>query len=68
MKTRREKQKERKLAKRKKKKKKKLLSKRATIKEEARVEKEISKIKHLSRDRIKPYKKPKNETEHTMSN
>lgn len=63
MKTRREKQKERKLAKKKKTAKKKILKKRAIIREEAKVDKEIDAIKFNARTRIKPYRKQKsNET------
>ena len=47
--------------------KKKILRKRQALRDESKVDKELEKIKYLSRERIKPYRKPKDETEHTMS-
>ena len=62
-----EKRKQRKNKKRQTEVRKKILRKRSALREEAKVEKEIEKIKNLSRDRIRPYRKPKDETEHSMS-
>jgi len=62
-----EKRKQRKNKKRQTEVRKKILRKRSALREEAKVEKEIEKIKNLSRDRIRPYRKPKDETKHSMS-
>ena len=47
--------------------KKKILRKRESLRDEQKVEKEIERIRYLSRDRIIPYRKSRDETEHTMS-
>jgi len=66
-KSKQEKRKQKKIKDRRLKARKKIIKKREALRDEARVEREIEKIKDASREKIRPYRKPKDETEYKLS-
>jgi hypothetical protein len=67
MSSRRDKRKQKKKKKREMEVKRKLLRKRSLLREEARIDREINKIKSLADEKLKPYRKPQDETKHSVS-